>query len=58
MGEGGKNSLMFNILTFIKWLAILLHILEFQGSNLDMETRYLDWDSFVVFLSPSSQIPG
>jgi hypothetical protein len=58
MGEGGKNPLMFNIWTFIKWLAILLHILELQGSNLDMETRYLDWDSFVVFLSPSSQIPG
>jgi hypothetical protein len=37
----------------VEWLALLLHIREIPGSNLDLETRNPDLRFFVVFLSPS-----
>jgi hypothetical protein len=42
----------------VERLALLLHIQEVLGSNLGLETGYPDSRFFVVFLSPSRQIPG
>jgi hypothetical protein len=41
----------------MEWIAFLLHIQEFKGSNLSPKISYLN-RRFVVFLSPSRQMPG
>jgi hypothetical protein len=41
----------------IEWLTLLLHIWEILSSNLGPETGYPDLRFFVVFLSPSKQMP-
>jgi hypothetical protein len=40
----------------VEWLALLLCIRDVPGSNLGPETGYPE--VFVVFLSPSRQMPG
>jgi hypothetical protein len=42
----------------VEWLTLLFHIREVQGSNLGPETGYPDCEFFIVFLSPSMQMPG
>jgi hypothetical protein len=41
----------------VEWLTHLLRIRDVPGSNLGTETSYPELN-FVVFLSPSRQIPG
>jgi hypothetical protein len=41
----------------VEWITLMLRIREVPGSNLGPETGYLH-RLFVVFLSPSRQIPG
>jgi hypothetical protein len=41
----------------VEWLAVLFRIWKVPGSNLVSETGYSEW-GFVVFLSPSKQMPG
>jgi hypothetical protein len=38
------------------WAKLLLRIREIPGSNIGSKTGYPD--AFVVFLSPSRQVPG
>jgi hypothetical protein len=40
----------------VEWLALLLHIQEFPGLNLGLETSYLDSNFFVAFVSLSWQM--
>jgi hypothetical protein len=42
----------------VEWLALLLRIREVPDSNLGPETRLSSLRFFVVFLSPSKQMPG
>jgi hypothetical protein len=47
----------FTPTVIVEWLT-LIGIRKVPGSNLGPETGYPDWGFFVVFLSPSRQIPG
>jgi hypothetical protein len=54
----GESFTSADLTTNVKaeWLALLLHIREFLGSNPGPETAILS-EVFVVFLSPSRQMP-